>query len=217
MKQTKIIIFLIIILSFAVAFYFYPQMPEISASHWNEKGQVDGYISKFWASFLMPIISLLVALLFLLIPKIDPFKENIKKFRGYFEGFIIILLLFLLYIYLLTIFWNLGFKFSMNYFMIPPLAILLYYAGILVEKAKRNWFIGIRTPWTLTSEQVWDKTHKIGGRLFKGSAVIALLGMLFIEYAFYFVMIPVIVLVVFAFFYSYFEYQKEIAKNNNIK
>ncbi|MBL7142556.1 MAG: SdpI family protein [Candidatus Pacebacteria bacterium] len=217
MKQTKIIIFLIIILSFAVAFYFYPQMPERAASHWNEKGQVDGYISKFWAAFLMPIISLLVALLFLFIPKIDPFKENIKKFKGYFDGFIIILLLFLLYIYLLTIFWNLGFRFNMTYLMIPSLAVLLYYAGILVEKAKRNWFIGIRTPWTLSSEQVWDKTHKIGGRLFKISAVIALLGIFFVEYAFYFVMIPVICFVVFVFFYSYFEYQKEIANNKNIK
>jgi uncharacterized membrane protein len=217
MKQTKIIIFLIIVLSFAVAFYFYPQMPERAASHWNVKGEVDGYISKFWASFLMPIISSLVALLFLLIPKIDPFKENIKKFKGYFEGFIIILLLFFFYIYLLSIFWNLGFRFSMNYLMIPSLAVLFYYVGILVEKAKRNWFIGIRTPWTLSSESVWDKTHKIGGRLFKISAAIALLGMFFIEQAFYFVIIPVILLVVFAFLYSYFEYQKEVAKNNNIK
>ena len=216
MKQTKIIIFCIIVLSFIVAFYVYPQMPERAASHWNAQGEVDGYISKFWASFLMPIVSLLAALLFLFIPKIDPFKANIEKFRGYFEGFIIVILLFLLYIYLLTIFWNLGFRFNMIYLMIPPLAVLLYYAGILVEKAKRNWFIGIRTPWTLSSDQVWEKTHKIGGKLFKASAIIALLGMLFVEYAMYFVMIPVICFVIFVFFYSYFEYQKELTKNKNI-
>jgi len=176
------------------------------------KGEVDGYISKSWASFLMPIISLVLVLLFLFIPKIDPFKENIKKFKGYFEGFIIIILLFLLYIYLLTIFWNLGFRFDMNYFMIPAFALLLYYAGILVEKAKRNWFIGIRTPWTLSSEQVWDKTHKLGAKLFKASAVIVLLGMLFVDYVFYFVIIPIIALLVFSFLYSYLEYQKEISK-----
>ena len=213
MKPTKIIIFFIIVLSFALAFYFYPQLPERAASHWNSQGQVDGYISKFWAAFLMPIVSLVAALLFLLIPKIDPFKENIKKFKGYFEGFIIVILLFFLYIYLLSIFWNLGFRFNMIYFMIPSLAVLLYCAGILVEKAKRNWFIGIRTPWTLSSNQVWDKTHKIGGKLFKASAVIALLGMFFIEYAFYFVIIPVFAFVIFVFFYSYSEYQKEIARN----
>jgi len=212
MKQTKIIIFLIIVFSFCLAFYFYPLMPERAASHWNMKGEVDGYISKSWASFLMPIISLVLALLFLFIPKIDPFKENIKKFKGYFEGFIIIILLFLLYIYLLAIFWNLGFRFDMNYFMIPAFALLLYYAGILVEKAKRNWFIGIRTPWTLSSEQVWDKTHKLGGKLFKASAVIVLLGILFVDYVFYFVIIPIIALLVFSFLYSYLEYQKEISK-----
>jgi len=212
MKQTKIIIFLIIAISFALAFYFYPLMPERAASHWNTKGEVDGYISKSSASFLMPIISLLVALLFLFVPKIDPLKENVKKFRAYFDGFIIVILLFLLYIYLLTIFWNLGFRFDMNYFMIPAFAFLLYYAGILVEKARRNWFIGIRTPWTISNEQVWNKTHKLGGKLFKASAAIVLLGMFFIEYVFYFLIIPIIILLVFSFLYSYLEYQKEISK-----
>lgn len=178
------------------------------ASHWNAKGQVDGYMSKYWGLFLMPFISLLMALLLVLIPKIDPLKENIVKFRKYFDTFVVLILLFLLYIYSLTIVWNLGKTFNMTYAMLPAFAVLFYYAGVLVEKAKRNWFVGIRTPWTLTNEEVWDKTHRMGGKLFKISAVISLFGLLSYEYAFWFVLVPIILMTVYLFIYSYFEFQK---------
>ena len=157
----------------------------------------------------MPIISLVMVLLFLLIPKIDPLKENIQKFRKYFDRFIVLIILFLLYIYLLAIFWNLGKRFNMIYTMVPALAVLFYYIGIMVENAKRNWFIGIRTPWTLSSEAVWDKTHKIGGKLFKIAALITLFGIFFGKYAIFFTIVPVILVAVYTFIYSYFEYQKE--------
>jgi uncharacterized membrane protein len=160
MEKSRIIIIGIIILSFLAGVYFYPQMPEVVASHWNAQGEVDGYMPKSWGLFLMPLLLVGLFLLFLLIPKIDPLKENIKKFRRYFDGFTALLILFLFYVYLLTIFWNIGSRFNMGQLMIPALGILFYYCGILVENAKRNWFIGIRTPWTLSSETVWDKTHR---------------------------------------------------------
>ncbi len=100
----------------------------------------------------------------------------------------------------------------MGQFLIPALGILFYYAGILVENAKRNWFIGIRTPWTLSSEKVWDKTHKIGGKLFKIAGIIALLGILFQKYALFFVLVPIISVAIYTIVYSYFEYQKETKK-----
>jgi uncharacterized membrane protein len=208
MKRTKIIIFLIIILFFAVGFYLYPAMPENMASHWNAAGQVDGYLPKFWGLFLMPIISLIMALLFLWIPEIDPLKENIQKFRKYFDDFIILMMLFLFYIYFLSLFWNLGQRFNMIYMITPSFAVLFYYIGIMVEKAKRNWFIGIRTPWTLSSEVVWDKTHQIGGKLFKISALLVLVGIFFGRYAILFIIMPAILTAIYTFIYSYFEYQR---------
>ncbi len=210
MKKNKIIILGIISLSFIIAIYVYPQMPEKMASHWNIQGEVDSYISKFWSLFLMPIISIGLFLLFILIPKIDPLKENIEKFRKYFDGFIVLIMIFLFYVYLLTIFWNIGIRFNMTQFMMPALGILFYYCGILVENAKRNWFIGIRTPWTLSNEKVWDKTHKIGGKLFKVTGIIAFLGIFLPKYAIFFVIIPVISVAVYTIIYSYFEHQKEI-------
>ena len=210
MRKSEIILFVIIILSFAVGIYYYPQMPEKVASHWNSQGQVDGYMSKFWGVFIMPIISAGMLLLFFFIPRIDPLKSNIQQFRKYYDGFAVLLMVFLLYLYLLTIFWNWGYTFNMITFLSPALAILFYYSGVLIENSKRNWFIGIRTPWTLSSDKVWDKTHKIGGKLFKIAGIFALLAIFFESYAILIIVVPVIMVSIYTVVYSYFEYQKEV-------
>ncbi|MCX6759326.1 MAG: SdpI family protein [Candidatus Nealsonbacteria bacterium] len=210
MIKAKTIIFSIISLSFIIGICFYPSMPEKMASHWNAQDQVDGYVSKFWGLFLMPFISIGLFLLLILVPKIDPLKANVEKFRKYFDRFIVLLMFFLFYIYLLTLFWNIGLRFNMGQFMIPALGILFYYCGILIENSKRNWFIGIKTPWTLSSEVVWDKTHKIGGKLFKIAGMISFLGICFPQYAIFLVIVPVILFSVYTIIYSYSEYQKNI-------
>jgi uncharacterized membrane protein len=116
---------------------------------------------------------------------------------------------FLFYIHLLTIFWNSGYTFNMLTFLSPALAILFYSTGILIENAKRNWFIGIRTPWTMSSDKVWDKTHKLGGKLFKIVGILALLAIFFESYAILIIVVPVIIVSIYTIVYSYFGYQKE--------
>lgn len=212
MDKSKIIILAAIFISFAVGLWAYPQLPDIVASHWNENGEVNGYMSKFWGIFLMPIVSLAMFLLFLLIPKIDPLKANIEKFRGYYNSFIALIILFLFYVYLLTIAWNFGYRFNMAYLMVPALAVLFYWSGTLIEKSKRNWFIGIRTPWTISNDVVWEKTHKLGGKLFKAAAILSLLGLFFGSLSFWFTILPIMAFSIYLLFYSYFEYQKEIKK-----
>jgi uncharacterized membrane protein len=209
LNKGEIAVFGIVVASFIIGIYFYPQMPERMASHWNEQGQVNGYMSRFWGVFLMPFISLGLALLFILIPRIDPLKANIQAFKKQYYLFIALVLLFLLYIYLLTIFWNLGARFNMTRVIAPAIGILFFYCGVLIEKAKRNWFIGIRTPWTLSSDRVWEKTHRLGGKLFKAAGIIAILGVFFPDYAFFLILVPVIVAALFAVVYSYFEFQRE--------
>jgi uncharacterized membrane protein len=209
MKKTNIIIIIVILISFAIGIYFYSQFPDRIASHWNIKGEVDGYMSKCWGLFLMPIVLLGLWLLFLLIPKIDPLKKNIEKFRKYFDTFIVLIILFLFYIYLLAIAWNTGMRFDMGRAMVPALGILFYYIGVLLKHAKRNWFIGIRTPWTLSSDKVWEKTHEIAGKFFKIAGVIAILGIFFPQWVFLLVVAPVLLFVIYIFVYSYFLYQKE--------
>jgi len=212
MKKTKIMILGIISLSFIVGLYFYPLMPEKMAFHWNARGEVDGYTAKFWGLFLIPLVSLGVFLLFLLIPEIDPLKENINKFRQYFDRFILLLTGFLFYLYLLTILFNLGLGFDFVKMLVPAFGPIFYYAGVLIEHAKQNWFIGIRTPWTLSSETVWTKTHQLAGKLFKISGLISLFGVVFPNYSLFFVLLPLILSTIYLIVYSCFEYQK-IDKN----
>jgi len=209
-RKSEIIILGITLLSFIVGIYFYPQMPEKMASHWNAQGQVDGYISKFWGLFLTPFVLVGFVLLFTVIPKIDPLKANIEKFRKYYDGFIILVFIFMLSIHFQVILWNLGIKISPNVIIPIGLGLLFFYIGILCENAKRNWFIGIRTPWTLSSERVWEKTHKIGGKLFKITGVIAFVGVFFQKYALLFILIPVISVTVYTVIYSYVEYQNQM-------
>ena len=209
MRKTELFMLIAVIISFVIGIYLYPQMPEQMASHWNVAGQVDGYMPKFWGVFLMPLIFVGLVFLFIAIPRIDPLKKNIEKFRKYYDGFIILFLIFMLLVYVQTILWNLGIEISPNIVIPIGLGFLFFYIGILFENAKRNWFIGIRTPWTLSSEKVWNKTHRLGSKMFKISGIVVLFGFLFQKYATYFILIPVLFVAFYLVVYSYVEYQKE--------
>jgi uncharacterized membrane protein len=217
MRKSEITALIIILMSFIVGIYFYPKIPEKLASHWNIQGQVDGYVSKFWGLFVIPIISITLLVFFILIPRIDPLKENIKRFIKYFDIFIILIILFLFYLYLLIIFWNLGMRFSITQVLAPAVGMLVYYSGVLTEHAKRNWFIGVRTPWTISNEKVWNETNKLGGKLLRLSGLIAVFGILLPNYGILLIIIPVALASVYVIIYSYFEYQRITKRKSNLK
>lgn len=201
----------ILLATFIVAIAAYPAMPDPMATHWGFSGEADGYMPKIWGLFLVPLISAALALLLLFIPRIDPLKENIERFRETYEHFIAVLLLFLLYVSILVIAWNAGIRYNIAQLLSPAFGVLLYACGILVGRARRNWFIGIRTPWTLSSERVWDRTHAVGGRLFRIAGILALLGALLPGIVWLLILGPVLFISVFLVVYSYFEYRNEKA------
>jgi uncharacterized membrane protein len=210
MRRSERIAVGVVIILFAVGIYVYPQLPDTVASHWNAQGQVNGYMSKVWGLFLVPLISVGLVLLFVAIPRIDPLKANIERFRTFYDRFVVLFMVFFLYLYLLTILWNSGVRYNFGQVLAPAFAGLFYYVGVVIEHAKRNWFVGIRTPWTLSSEDVWDKTHAVGAKLFKIIGVVALLGVFFPTYAVFFVLVPVLVVAGYLIVYSYFAYQREM-------
>jgi len=209
MRRSEAVVVAIIVLTALISLFFYPYLPGTIASHWDAQGQVNGYMSKFWGVFLVPIISIGIFLLFWLIPRIDPLKKNIEKFRQYFDWLIVVLMLFLLYIHMLSIMWNLGARFNFSLMMVPALGLLYFYMAIMLPKAKRNWFVGIRTPWTISSDIVWEKTHKLGGKLFLFAAIIAFIGMIVPNQAIWLSVGPVLLAAIITTIYSYVAYQKE--------
>ena len=187
------------------------RLPDQMASHWNINDQVDGYMPKFWGVFLMPLVSLGLFLLFRVIPNIDPNKANIAEFRESFNLFIVLFMAFMLYVHGLTLAWNLGYTgFRLSTALVPAIGLLFLFIGFMLRQAKRNFFIGIRTPWTLSSDRVWDKTHRLGAILFMASGVLAFFGGLAGGMtAFWMLFVPLIGSVIFLLVYSYVLYQQE--------
>lgn len=208
-KASYIIIALITLVSFTVGFYLYPLLPAEIASHWGMNGEVNGYMSKFLGLFLMPIIMIVLSIFLFWLPKIDPMKENIVTFRKYYDGVIVGIILFLFYIHLLTILWNTGYHFNMGKMIVPPFAFMWYMLGVALPNIKQNWFMGIRTPWTLANVRVWDETHKWSRKIFQYSALVALFGFLLPSYLmFWFLIIPIIFSSIGSVIYSYILFKK---------
>jgi uncharacterized membrane protein len=199
----------IVMLSLLLAVCFYPAMPETMVSHWNALGEPDGYSPKALALFAVPAMSAAVVALFAAVPAMDPLKANIRKFRKQYDTFVALFAAFMLALQAELILWNIGVLLSPNVVLSAGMAALFFYVGVLSESAKRNWFVGIRTPWTMSSERVWDKTHKLAGKLFKVAGVLAAAGALVPEYAVLLVLAPVIIVTIYSVAYSYVEYNKE--------
>lgn len=210
-KLTTIIALVLIVGSIIAGALLWNQFPEQMASHWNENDQVDGYMSRFWGVFMMPLVNLGLLLLFLAVPLIDPLKANIAKFRGVFNLFIAFIIGYMTYVHALTLIWNLGnTDLEIGKAMLPAMGLLFFLIGYLLRQAKRNWFIGIRTPWTLSSDRVWDETHRIGSVLFMASGVLAVIGGFFGGMtAVWLILIPVFGTTIFLVVYSFVIYQKE--------
>jgi len=141
-------------------------------------------------------------------PKFEPRKDNFDSFSEYYQGIILMMTGFLFYIYILSILAALEYEFNMVQMIAPAFAALFYYIGVTLQKTKSNFFVGIRTPWTISDDKVWEKTHNIGGTLFKVSGIISLFGVFFKEIAIILILAPILGAVVFVYIYSYLEYKK---------
>jgi len=213
MKKEKILLYLIAIavVAFIIAMLvFYPKLPTTLATHFDKTGNPNGFMSKlgFYASSIAMMILLPLLLVFII--RIDPLRKNIEKFVDIYYEFVLLFVVFTGIINLHTILYNLGLKLPIDVTVGILMAVLFYGIGVLLQHAKRNWFIGIRTPWTLSSDAVWDKTHKQGSVLFKICGVIALIGVFFKDYSIYFILIPIIAVSLYLTVYSYFVYSKEM-------
>jgi uncharacterized membrane protein len=220
-KATIVIMLVGIIVAFSMGALLYPLLPAEMVSHWNAVGEPDSTVPKTLGVLLLPVFLVGVFLLYIVLPKIDPLGGNIEWFQSHYNMLWAILFLFLLYVHLLVLLWNAGYSFNITMVITPGLAILLYGIGATMEHAKRNWFVGIRTPWTLSDDVVWEKTHLLGGRLFKISAVLAFAGLLFSDsvFALIGITVPAVGITVITFVYSYFAYRARhgVGSSPNLK
>lgn len=198
----------ILTVSVLVTIYLYPRLPSELAVHWSG-GQPDGYMSRFWGAALLPLIIVGVVGLFAVLPRIDPLRENIQEFKEYYGRFFVLLAGFLAYLQFVVLAFNLGLVANVTAWLAPALGVLLYFVGMVLQRSERNWFLGVRTPWTLSSDRVWRKTNELVGKLLKASAFFAAAGMFFPRYMTYLVAVPLASAAFYAFVYSYLVYRRE--------
>ncbi len=207
LKSVKLGTILILVM-LSLSLYFYPSMPEKMATHWGLNGKPDAHSSKITGLTIIPLISMFILFLFAVIPKIDPLARNIIRFLRYYEALVVVIIGFMLYVHILLIAWNMGLRFNMSFMTMPAAGLLFVYLGLILRHAKRNWFVGIRTPWTLSDERVWDKTHELGGKLFMICGIIVILSPILGKIAPYIVIGTLASITVFLFIYSYWLWSK---------
>lgn len=191
------------------SFYFHDKLPEYIINHWNAAGQADGYGKRDNFLIFMSLFMLGFYLLFKYMPKIDPKKRNYAEFDDVYNVFKLALFVFFMAVFFVTILINMGYIFPVNRIMSWLTGLLFVVIGLLMKNIKQNWFMGIRTPWTMSSEVVWDKTHAFGGKVF------LLSGLLFIIFSYlppqffaYYMIIFVVLMLGSTLGYSYWQYKK---------
>ena len=155
----------IVIIGVAISIWAYPQLPPTVATHWNFRGQPDGFSSRLLAVSIMPLVTLAITGVFNVLPRLDPRHENYSKFLGTYWIFANAVIVFMLVAHALVIATGLGYSVRIDRLMPIGIGVLFIVLGNYLTRVEPNWFVGIRTPWTLSSDTVWRKTHRTGGWL----------------------------------------------------
>jgi uncharacterized membrane protein len=171
---------IILIIVCAVAVYAYVKLPTDGQYpvHWSFGGQPDRYGSKAEAVSMGPVVCVLIYVLAVVLPGIDPKRRNYERFKNEYTLLMQVIMGFLAAVYIISIMAAFGRQVNITLWVNAMLGVLFMVLGNYMSRIKQSWFVGIKTPWTLSSEKVWDKTHRFGGRMF------VILGLVFVINAF---------------------------------
>lgn len=199
----------VIIFSALIGLALYPQLPQEAPSHWSTKGVIDAWFGKNLAVIFFPLLILLIYLSTTFLFFFDPLKKNYLKFVDSYFWFRTILVIFLSLLYLFSLTEALRGEMNIIYFIIPAISIFIIYIGLFLPTVERNYFIGIRTPWTLHSTEVWNRTHKFSGKVFVIAGIISFFTILIPKYAFVIFTAIIISAALLPSIYSYYLFFKK--------
>ena len=189
---------------FAAALIAWPSAPASVPVHWNTAGEVDRYGGKVEGLLGIPLMTLAIYLLMRFIPRVDPGRANYARFGGAYTALRAGLVIFMAALYGVML--SSALKHSIDVSRVIPLGVgaLFVLVGAVLGKIRPNWFVGIRTPWTMSSKVSWVRTHRLGGWLFMALGVLFAVTGAFKLGSFGFVVIGAVVAVVaILFVYSY--------------
>ncbi len=151
---------------FAMAALSWPSAPDMVPVHWNLTGEVDRFGGKAEGLLVLPLAASGIYVLMIALPRIDPGRANYPRFAGAYTAIRISAVALMAVFYSLTHLWIRGHQVEAA--TAAPVAVGGFFVvlGSLLRRVKPNWFVGIRTPWTLSSRKSWSKTHEAGGWVF---------------------------------------------------
>jgi len=156
----------------------YSRLPETIAVHWDLNGNPNGWMSRPIGAFFLPVFLLAIGGLLRFVPHIDPREENYRRFSGTYETIIVSVLLLLLATHGITLAIALGHRVPVGRFVPALVGALFIVIGNVMPRTRSNWWFGIRTPWTLSSDRVWTRTHRLAGYLMIAAGVVMIVGAL---------------------------------------
>ncbi|WP_335999047.1 SdpI family protein [Halorientalis halophila] len=169
-----------------------PELPETMVTHWDASGTPDGTMPKLLGQFFLPLLTAGVVALLFVAPRLDPSAEQDASFRAVYDAFVVVLTAFLAVVHVAVLGINLGHEVPVVSIVSICVGCLVYAVGVVLPQTQPNWVVGIRTPWTLADETVWERTHDRGATLFKLSGAVAFLGAVVPEYAVYVIVGPLL-------------------------
>ena len=172
-KKTIILASIITILPIFVGLYFWNRLPEQMGTHFGVNGEVDGYSSKTFAVFGTPILLLAVEWFCAFMTANDPKKQNISP--KLFKLILWIVPIVSLFIALFLYSYNLGFNINITNAAGIFVGLIFIIIGNILPKAKHNYTVGIKIPWTLANEENWNRTHHLAGYLWVIGGIITIL------------------------------------------
>jgi len=209
-RQAALAQWLIIAGMFLTAAALWSQAPERMPVHWNIEGQVDRYGGKLEGLLLLPVATLGVGLLLAVLPKLDPLGANYAKFSGAFSAIRLAFAVFMAGIYAVLLASAFGYAVDIGLWVSLGIGALFVVIGLAMPRIAPNWFVGVRTPWTLASELSWHKTHRLAGWFFLVlGPLLALSGMVRSGLLLFVVLVAAGVGVVGLLAYSYFVYRSD--------
>jgi uncharacterized membrane protein len=165
-RYFRLIKILLIVGMIIVWWLLYNKLPALIPIHRNAQGVANGYGSKLMTLIWLPALAVVLMVFFYFLPRLDPRKKNYPAFSNAWEVLQLIILWFFTYIYFVSLYVALHPSLSIMPWILWWFGVLFFVLGVAMRYVKSNYFIGIRTPWTLENEVVRNKTHKLGSRTF---------------------------------------------------
>lgn len=188
-----------------------PHLPATMPIHWGANGEADGFATKINAMILTVGIMVLIYFVIAFVPRIDPRKENYKYFSKTYNILLNAVLLLFFFVNMSTILQGLGYNVPMSYIAPIMAGLVFIIIGNYLQRVRSNYFMGIRTPWTLSNENVWKKTHRLSGKIFFiGGLLILISAFLPDGYKSVIMWGSIVLCVAIPYLYSYVAYKKEM-------